>query len=755
MKKFYFLFVALLIGAFAANAADWYLVGANYGWSDKASNKFTPTENANEYSLTVASLSGEIKIKEAGKWNTSFGSNGSKLQEGVLYNAGTDGGNIMVDGTIADATITINTAYHTVIARGAASENEYTCVYLVGDFGSGWSEGNTNYPLELKSGTDNVYVGHYTLTAATTYFKMKAGTYVYGTGGSDITVVLGQEYTASQSGEAFRLGAGEYDFTYVLNHNADTGVLTVTSEVPVTYPETFYIVGYVNGSTAFVPESTVALNTIDRENGIYEADVTLTGADGGAYSYFSFCTHAGTAGDWNSLGTRYGAEQSDKEVVLDQPMTLVGGEHSFKASVGEFNVKVDLKNHTVTVSEVENNFDVIYLVGNLDGTDFNTELTTHPLTMKSGTDNTFTGEYTFTTAAYIKLRAGNLVLGTGGSDINVVSGTEYPATVAGDAFVLEPGKYEFQVLMNHGSREAKFTATKTGDVVITFPENLYLIGNFGGEAFAANSTAALTNEGDGIYTAEAVEFTANPEDAAKSFFQLCTASGADADDWANVGTRYMAQNPDQLVESEQEYTILPASEFPNSWYVVPGKYDVRVDLDRMTIMLTFIPEVVTYPELVVIGDFCDWTMSTAVPMTRENNVYTASMERLNAGVGFKIAEKVADGEPWALNWGGSDPEGGTNPEILTLGTPANAWQTSSVNFQVPNDIKDVTITFTYDTENLGSIKVTGTDATGVENIAVDADTEAEYYNLQGVRVDNPRGGIFIRRTGTTAVKVAL
>ena len=205
--------------------------------------------------------------------------------------------------------------------------------------------------------------------------------------------------------------------------------------------------------------------------------------------------------------------------------------------------------------------------------------------------------------------------------------------------------------MNYGSREAKFTATKTGDVVITFPENLYLIGNFGGEAFAANSTAALTNEGDGIYTAEAVEFTANPEDAAKSFFQFCTASGADADDWPNVGTRYMAQKPDQLVESEQEYTILPASEFPNSWYVVPGKYDVLVNLDQMTIMLTF----------------------------------------------------------------------------------------------------------TYDTENLGSIKVTGTDASGVENIAVDADTEAEaeYYNLHGVRVDNPRGGIFIRRTGTTAVKVAL
>ena len=47
------------------------------------------------------------------------------------------------------------------------------------------------------------------------------------------------------------------------------------------------------------------------------------------------------------------------------------------------------------------------------------------------------------------------------------------------------------------------------------------------------------------------------------------------------------------------------------------------------------------------------------------------------------------------------------------------------------------------------------ETTGIENVAVDADTTApvEYFNLQGVRVENPAAGIFIRRQGRTISKV--
>ena len=47
--------------------------------------------------------------------------------------------------------------------------------------------------------------------------------------------------------------------------------------------------------------------------------------------------------------------------------------------------------------------------------------------------------------------------------------------------------------------------------------------------------------------------------------------------------------------------------------------------------------------------------------------------------------------------------------------------------------------------------------TGVEGIATDASADApvEFFTLQGVRVLNPEGGIFIRRQGNQVSKVAL
>ncbi|MDE7386585.1 MAG: phosphodiester glycosidase family protein [Muribaculaceae bacterium] len=47
--------------------------------------------------------------------------------------------------------------------------------------------------------------------------------------------------------------------------------------------------------------------------------------------------------------------------------------------------------------------------------------------------------------------------------------------------------------------------------------------------------------------------------------------------------------------------------------------------------------------------------------------------------------------------------------------------------------------------------------TGVDNVVVDdnADAPVEYYNLQGVRVENPAPGLYIKRQGTPATKVII
>lgn len=62
--------------------------------------------------------------------------------------------------------------------------------------------------------------------------------------------------------------------------------------------------------------------------------------------------------------------------------------------------------------------------------------------------------------------------------------------------------------------------------------------------------------------------------------------------------------------------------------------------------------------------------------------------------------------------------------------------------------------FTYKHARIGKLSTSG----GVENVnaaVAESDAPVEYYNLQGVRVDNPQPGIYIRRQGFKVSKVLL
>lgn len=63
------------------------------------------------------------------------------------------------------------------------------------------------------------------------------------------------------------------------------------------------------------------------------------------------------------------------------------------------------------------------------------------------------------------------------------------------------------------------------------------------------------------------------------------------------------------------------------------------------------------------------------------------------------------------------------------------------------------ITYELDAD-MEPIRYKGKDNTGIENVT-GAEAPAEYYNLQGVKVANPSGGIFIRRQGSTTTKVII
>lgn len=55
----------------------------------------------------------------------------------------------------------------------------------------------------------------------------------------------------------------------------------------------------------------------------------------------------------------------------------------------------------------------------------------------------------------------------------------------------------------------------------------------------------------------------------------------------------------------------------------------------------------------------------------------------------------------------------------------------------------------------GNLVLSDGTSTGIDGIVADENAPVEYYNLQGIRVENPENGIFIRRQGNKTTKVAL
>ena len=81
------------------------------------------------------------------------------------------------------------------------------------------------------------------------------------------------------------------------------------------------------------------------------------------------------------------------------------------------------------------------------------------------------------------------------------------------------------------------------------------------------------------------------------------------------------------------------------------------------------------------------------------------------------------------------------------------WTRGAVNALAAEDRESITFDVTG-TSRLNSINVyTSGVPTGVEDVTVDENAPVEYYNLQGVRVDNPENGIYIRRQGSKVSKV--
>jgi hypothetical protein len=122
-----------------------------------------------------------------------------------------------------------------------------------------------------------------------------------------------------------------------------------------------------------------------------------------------------------------------------------------------------------------------------------------------------------------------------------------------------------------------------------------------------------------------------------------------------------------------------------------------------------------------------------------------------------------DGETFveANNWARIAAQNGHLPVHF-----ANLQATDDDNYEIYGEIKVVYPFYynnTLDCESEELVTTIDIDEviakddiqTGINSVKVDANGEAEYYNLQGVRVYSPANGLYIRKQGNTVSKVRL
>ena len=245
MKKGLLLFASVLVGAATSYAApgDFYLVGSEIGWGVNPEYVFTKTgDNTYEFTApegkTIGGTFAIVASHDNGKgeeinWGTKRSSNGSKLvvgEEYQMWNGNDQHGNVNIDGRLENAVFTFNSYSSKVLVTAGVKENEYTTVQLIGDFGQGWNDNATDRPMALVEGSETLWQGEYTITGAKNYFKMRAGSYVYGANGADIECIENTPATGVKGGEkTFWLPAGSYIFTFDLAKNAESGQLTINT----------------------------------------------------------------------------------------------------------------------------------------------------------------------------------------------------------------------------------------------------------------------------------------------------------------------------------------------------------------------------------------------------------------------------------------------------------------------------------------------------------------------------------------------
>jgi hypothetical protein len=159
-----------------------------------------------------------------------------------------------------------------------------------------------------------------------------------------------------------------------------------------------------------------------------------------------------------------------------------------------------------------------------------------------------------------------------------------------------------------------------------------------------------------------------------------------------------------------------------------------------------------------LGDY-GWgdTPGTGVAMTQNGTTYTAKNvsfvlpSSASTTCYFNLTDYV--GATWDdLNAGANRYGAATEGEAITVGKASTVVLYAN-NVSASGCLSWTVAPGTYDvTFDSSAMTITLTKTSGVEGIEADNDVEAVYYNLQGVKVENPAAGLYIVVRGNQITK---
>lgn len=207
--------------------------------------------------------------------------------------------------------------------------------------------------------------------------------------------------------------------------------------------------------------------------------------------------------------------------------------------------------------------------------------------------------------------------------------------------------------------------------------------------------------------------------------------------------------------------IVLTNEQDYKWMVKDaGVYTITVNIDAMTISATYVGESEQPKTLYLIGDVCGWSIDNPTPCKSEgDNVYVYTGEFQAGWIFQAMREKGNWGADFIVPTDATTLETPSGSVTATVNIPEaglenNACQSSSDHTKAWFVEKTGTYTLKFNL-NDWTLNVTPNGSTGGIEIVTDANAPAEYYNLQGVRVYDPAGGLYLVRKGGKVSKVMI